>query len=390
MTALELVLTLALASLQDPKPLENQSFSELTTDDKDGAFDVSKYLLTRGAFLPVPMLITEPAVGYGGGLTAIFFHKPAFGDPDAPDAARDPDVPLQIIPRSVSFAAGGGTVEGSYFGAAGHFEAWDDGSWRALAVAGFAAPHLKYYGEGSTVDLQDDPLEYTIRTGIGVLQLQRRIVGSLFVGLRYLYLNSEVTFEDRSSTPPGVGIAGSKFHLDSAGLMVPITYDSRDSVMSPTSGILVEIRPQFFDESLGGDTHFFRVDSTLTGYLQLPPFIWSGRICADFVSGKPPFYQLPYVQMRGVPALRYLGRDVLSVETELEYLLTSRWSLTGFVGAGKAQMEAAQLDSGDTVYAGGFGFRYLIARRFGLKAGMDFAWSSQDRAFYIQVGTAWR
>jgi len=379
-----------LLAFQDPKPLDQQSFSELTTDDKDGEFDVSKFLLSRGAFLPVPMIVTEPAVGYGGGITAVFFHQPAFGDPDEQGPERAGAAPIQIVPRSVSFAAGAATVEGSYFAGAGHFEAWDEGSWRLLAVTGYAAPHLKYYGEGSTIDLQDDPLDYTIRTWIGVLQLQRRVVGPLFVGLKYLYLDSDVTFEDRSSTPPGVGIPDSNFHLRSAGLSVPITYDARDNVMTPTRGFLIEIRPQFFDQSLGGDTQFFRVDSTLTGYLPLPPFILSGRICADFVTGKPPFYQLPYVEMRGVPLLRYLGRDVVSAETELEYLLTPRWSLLGFGGAGKAQMEADRLDSGDTVYAGGFGFRYLIARRFGLKAGVDFAWSNDDHAFYIQVGTAWR
>lgn len=379
-----------LMAFQDPKPLEQQSFSELTTDDKDGAFDVSKFLLTRGAFLPVPMIITEPAVGYGGGLTAVFFHKPAFGDPDDPVEEKEGAPPLQIVPRSVSFAAGGATVEGSYFAGAGHFEAWDDGSWRALGVAGYAAPHLKYYGEGSTVDLQDDPLEYTIRSVIVILQLQRRIAGSLFAGLRYQYLDTDVAFEDRSATPPGIGIPGAKFHMASAGLAVPITYDARDSVMTPTRGFLVEVKPQFYDESLGGDTHFFRIDSTLTGYLPLPPFIWSGRVCADFVSGAPPFYQLPFVEMRGVPVLRFLGRQVLSAETELEYLLTSRWSVLGFVGAGKAQLSADRLDSGETVYAGGIGFRYLIARRFGLKAGMDFAVSNHDHAFYIQVGTAWR
>ena len=48
MTVLGLALTLMLAAPQDRKPLEEQDFSELTTDDKDGAFDVSKYLLTRG------------------------------------------------------------------------------------------------------------------------------------------------------------------------------------------------------------------------------------------------------------------------------------------------------------------------------------------------------
>lgn len=385
------VLCLLLQAAPQPqtKPLSEQDFSELTTDDKDGAFDMSKFLLTRGAFLPVPIIITEPAVGYGGGLAAVFFHQPAFGDPDLVGPEKEGQR-LQIVPRSVSFAAGGATEGGSYFGAAGHFEAWDEGSWRLLGAAGYASPNLKYYGEGTTIDLQDDPLEYRIRSTFGVVQLQRRVVGHFFAGLRYQILDTSVAFEDRTIDPPGIGIPGPKFELTSAGLMVPLSFDSRDSVMTPTSGVLLQVSPQFYDQALGGDSQFLRIDSTAVGYLQLPPFIWSGRICADFVTGDAPFYQMPFVSMRGVPLMRYVGRKVLSVETELEYLLTPRWSVLGFVGAGRAELESSQLDSGNGVCSGGVGFRYLIARRFGLKAGVDIAVSTDDYAFYIQVGTAWR
>lgn len=375
-------------AVQDPKPLDQQSFSELTTDDKDGAFDMSKFLLTRGAFLPVPMIITEPAVGYGGGLAAVFFHKPAFGDPD--EALEEGEKRLQIVPRSVSFAAGGYTEEESYFGAAGHFEAWDEGNWRALGAAGYASPHLKYYGEGSDIDLQDDPLDYRIRAAFAVAQLQRRVAGPFFVGLRYMFLSTDVAFKERQSTPPGVGIESAKFHMSSGGIGVPLTFDTRDSIMTPSSGVLVDIRPSFFDEALGGDTQFLRIDSTVVGYLPLAPFTLAGRLCVDVVSGDAPFYQMPYVYMRGVPAMRYLGKKVVSLEGEVEVALTPRWSVLGFFGAGRAELNSERLDTGSGVYAGGTGFRYLIARRFDLKAGVDVAWSTDDFAFYLQVGTAWR
>ncbi|MCZ8488521.1 hypothetical protein O9992_18605 [Vibrio lentus] len=39
--------------------------------------DMGEYLAKKNAygFLPVPILITEPAVGYGGGFTGIFMHE---------------------------------------------------------------------------------------------------------------------------------------------------------------------------------------------------------------------------------------------------------------------------------------------------------------------------
>ena len=45
------------------------------TDSIDQAFDISGFLSTRIGFMPMPMIITEPAVGYGGGLVMVFFHR---------------------------------------------------------------------------------------------------------------------------------------------------------------------------------------------------------------------------------------------------------------------------------------------------------------------------
>ena len=42
------------------------------------------------------------------------------------------------------------------------------------------------------------------------------------------------------------------------------------------------------------------------------------------------------------------------------------------------------------VTAGGVGFRYLVARRLGIYAGLDLAKGPEDTAVYIQAGSAWR
>jgi hypothetical protein len=39
--------------------------------------------------------------------------------------------------------------------------------------------------------------------------------------------------------------------------------------------------------------------------------------------------------------------------------------------------------------SGGVGFRYRIARKFGLDLGLDIAVSETDEAIYIQFGSAW-
>ena len=43
-------------------------------DSLDGAVDLSEFLINPKRFMPVPIIITEPAIGYGGGVVALFFH----------------------------------------------------------------------------------------------------------------------------------------------------------------------------------------------------------------------------------------------------------------------------------------------------------------------------
>src|SRR5262245_4468758 len=42
------------------------------TDSQDGAFDTSEWMIDQKGFLPLPVIVTEPAVGYGAGLGLLF------------------------------------------------------------------------------------------------------------------------------------------------------------------------------------------------------------------------------------------------------------------------------------------------------------------------------
>ena len=50
------------------------SFFDQFIDPQDNKFDASHWLLEKKGFLPVPIIVTEPAVGYGAGAALLFFH----------------------------------------------------------------------------------------------------------------------------------------------------------------------------------------------------------------------------------------------------------------------------------------------------------------------------
>jgi hypothetical protein len=75
------IAALVVISLQSPAShagwFESLSdwFDENMIDEQDGKVDISDYLASTTGFLPVPIIITEPAVGFGAGFAVAYFHQ---------------------------------------------------------------------------------------------------------------------------------------------------------------------------------------------------------------------------------------------------------------------------------------------------------------------------
>ncbi len=113
------------------------------------------------------------------------------------------------------------------------------------------------------------------------------------------------------------------------------------------------------------------------------------RVEWDRIDGDAPFFAYPFVDLRGIRALRYQGDDVFTGEVEYLWGVTPRWTIALFGGVGHASGVDELGDSSDTVGAGGIGLRYRLARQLGLQGGFDIARGPEETAFYITVGSAW-
>jgi len=147
----------------------------------------------------------------------------------------------------------------------------------------------------------------------------------------------------------------------------------------------------FYEPDWGSDESFQMYRARILAWWPLgSQFVLGTRLDGRAARGDAPFYQLPYIELRGIPALRYQDENTTVVEAELRWNATLRWALVGFAGGGKAWGEEDGFSAADTRVAGGAGVRYLIARRLGLYVGMDYALGPDDDAIYLQVGGAWR
>lgn len=346
-------------------------------DPDDGQFDVSQMLEHPYGFIPIPLIVTEPAVGYGGGLAGMFLRP------------REEAGHEGWTRPNISGVGGLATENGTWLAFAGDTSRWLNGRMHTTAGAGVGKVNLDFYGAGLDLPDLEQTFHYSLQFKGGIAQVnwQLREKSPWSVGLRYVYADVTPELRDQPAEP---GLPNNIGVTVSAPTAI-LEYDSRDNILTPTRGLYSETSYLASREALGASVDFERFQQTLLGWLPLPREVTLGAR-ADYAwsSDHTPFFLRPYIQLRGVAAMRYQGAQAASLEVEARWQFYGRWSVVPFVGVGTTRLERSiSTSNGQSVGSGGIGFRYELARKFGLHAGLDVAHSSGTTAVYLQVGNAW-
>ena len=373
-TILKLISTLVYGLALAIPGVASAGWMDAFRDPEDGRFDLSQYLLERMGALPVPILITEPAVGYGGGGGLVFFQQSL--------AERARTSQGRYRPPNVYGAAGFGTENGTWGTGGGGLVSLADDRWRIRGGGAYVDANLDFFGSGPASG--DTPFAYSLE-GFGIVSTAlyrlKRTDGWFAMNFRFLDLESR--FE---SGPVGALLDGER---RSSGIGPAFEFDSRDNLFTASRGLLAAAEAMFYGEAIGSDASFQTYRARAFVYVPARTLVFGTRIDARSASQDTPFYMLPYIQIRGIPAVRYQGRTTALIEEEVRWNVNPRWALTGFYGIGRAWGERLDFEDADAHGAGGAGFRYLLARELGVYSGVDFAWGPQF-AFYLVVGSAWR
>ena len=345
-------------------------------DPQDGKLDLSYLLEKPRGFLPVPIVVTEPAVGYGGGAAGMFLRPREEAGQEGWDRPN------------ISAVGALATQNGTWGAIAGDASRWMDGRLRTQVGGGTGQINLDFYGLGPNRLSLDEKVRYSLEFTGAVLQANWQLApkSPWAAGLRYVYADVDPKLRDDSLFPDLADRARVKISAPTAVL----EYDSRDNVFTPTRGIYAESSLLASRETLGATDDFERFDQVLIGWHPLAHDLTLGaRGSYSWSSSGTPFFMRPFVQLRGVPAMRYQGDRMASIEAEVRWQFSGRWSLVGFGGAGATRTSRETFTATQNVGSGGVGFRYELARKFGLHVGMDVAHSPGTTAVYLQIGNAW-
>jgi outer membrane protein assembly factor BamA len=368
--------TTAAAQMTIAEPRETSSSPSKFRSPDDGWFDVSGFLDEKYGFLPLVVPITEPAVGYGAAVGLTFLSKPlgearaGFGRPD------------------ITVLGGLGTENGSWGALAADVRHWLDDRLETQAGLTYMSVNLDFHGIGQDRLLDKHPLRYNLEPKGGVFRAKYRLGDSpAWAGLGYALASTRVTFEAPAGTP---GLPDFQRDSNVGGLTPSFTYDTRDNIFTPLRGTFIEAVVGVFSPALGGDDDFQRVQLTAIQYIPLHRTVYLGiRGDGGASFGDAPFYLRPFISLRGAPIMRYQGDEMGQIEAELRWQFWARFSLVGFVGTGAVWNDFERFHNTQTIVTGGVGFRYELARRYGIHIGLDVAFAPENTAVYIQVGSAW-
>ena len=136
---------------------------------------------------------------------------------------------------------------------------------------------------------------------------------------------------------------------------------------------LIEAHP--LTRPLGGDFDYWQLGLVFESYHPVrDEWVVAWRFKGSTVGDDAPFYALPFIDLRGIPAMRYQGDDVMQLDTEVRWDFVPRWSLVGFIGGGQTWNAVELRETNEQIIAGGVGFRYLLARKLQMRCGIDVAY----------------
>ncbi len=352
-------------------------------DSVDGAFDLSDYIIYANGFVPVPYIITEPSLGgFGGAIIPVFIKKrPPYIDSAKGQFQRTP-VPPDVTGGIIAY-----TANKTWMAAAFRSGTFIKSRIKYTVGGGYSNVNMSFYKTFER--LGEKELKFNIKAIPVMLQATKRIGRSYwYAGFKYLYLHTDIKYKGDTSLSILTKPLELKNTLSQLGVLVEL--DNRDNIFTPDHGMKLHVDAIRSDNIFGSDYDFWRMNYYMYLYKKISPKLVGGfRLDGQQVLQDAPFYVLPYIDMRGVPANRYQGNADILAEAEFRWDFVKRWSLVLFTGTGKAFDKWSEFGPADWVVTEGAGFRYLLARKFKLRVGIDIAHGPGTWAWYIVFGSNW-
>ncbi|MCK5134614.1 MAG: BamA/TamA family outer membrane protein [Bacteroidales bacterium] len=330
--------------------------------DIDTIFNESSNTLTG-----MPLIINNPAMKTGFGAMGMYFFK--FNKKDI------------ISPPSTVNIMGLYSTNKSYFMAVTSRLFWNEDKNRANFATGVMNVNNNFL---YNIDDNDVRLVFTENRKFVTLEYSRKLIGEFYLGL--LYLGTQTNYEFNNGTQEENDFARDFFEQNGitdnfvSSIGLNFSFDTRDYVYYPTSGLSFSIRPKFNTEWLGSDNNYIDTDFEAAYFIPLASNQVLGfALGGGFATGDVPFdgYQNYGVRnnLRGYQAGKYKGKHMIAGQAEYRWRFYKRWGGVAFAGLGSVWGNDNEEEAFEQklLPGAGMGMRFMVSREKRINLRLDYA-----------------
>ena len=322
-----------------------------------------------------PILVSNPAIGNGIGVTGMYFFDIGKSNPKGP---RSLIQPLAAYTDTQSYF--GGLLSSLYLR--------DDHIRSTFGLFG-----AKVNNEYRDPRPGRSDAKFAAHLGAFYAQMQFRVKAHLFLGGQFRLVNTRFSPEDEASRDY-LEFVGAEDKTN-AGVGPVLTYDTRDNIHSPRSGTLTAVRAFSMFKGLGSEETYHTIEGEFNRYQQLVP----GHVFALRAYGRTGTSNTPYSDksrlgmrsdLRGFKSGEIIGLTLADVQAEYRCQFRPRWGVVVFGGIAKLwDDDTREIIREDYYYSGGVGLRFMINTKERINFRVDFAIGNGDnQGFYMGIREA--
>ena len=321
-----------------------------------------------------PIPISNPTIGTGLAVVVMPFYHLAPG-----------------TPLSNTAVAAGVTSSGSGGVGAAQSTRLRGDDVRIDGFLGYVDLRYKFYGAGSSAGTSGQSVPILQKGFAFAPELLFKTARGMFFGLRYRGLRVETAVDgDPGVLPPAVAEAlPASITIVSSGIGPRATFDTRDNDMNPSSGVLVDLRANFADDSLGSDFDYETYDLGANYYRRTGPGVLALRGYLCQASDRTPLFDLCLFgagsDLRGYEVGRYRDRAMAAAQAEYRFPLIGRFGGVVFGGWGKVARSFGAMGDEPDLPSVGFGVRWLAAEKARVNLSVDIARGRDSTSLYVYV-----
>jgi len=265
-----------------------------------------------------------------------------------------------------------------------------NGRERYMGEIGFYKYFYNFYGLGNQSRMEN--LEnYNVLFPRIDFSYARSDIDNIYAGIGFKYDHFDITRIDSAgildNTIPIGYDGGQKLNL-----LLSLTYDSRNNIISSSSGIFAEIIYQRSLPFLVSDFEYHKYIVDIRSYITLgDQVVLASQLHASSATDSAPFFDLPYIGTpniaRGYSDRRYINRHIMSLQTELRFPITGRFSGASFVSSSVIPDLISRPFDGNQRWSYGAGIRYEFDRIEKTRFRLDIAYGDTLN-FYLTANEA--